>query len=129
MIDRITISTGAAAGANGSATATAYSPHVMGKILKVHVAYKNTPPAATTDLYLYEAEDPNATEYIVNLQNAATDVTLYPRRATVTSLNAPIIYATNNNVHEPFVVCGRLAAKIAGANADDYADVTVWFES
>jgi len=130
MIDRVTISTGAAVGANASATATAYSPHIMGKILKVHVAYKDSPPAATTDFYLYEAEDPAAaTEFIVNLQNQATDVTLYPRRALVTSLNAAIVYAANINVHDPFVVCGRLAAKIDGANAADYADVTVWFES
>jgi len=129
MIDRTTISTGAAVGANGSATATGYSPHIMGRILKVHLAYKDSPPVGTTDLYLYEAEDPNATEYIVNLQNAATDLTMYPRRAVVTSLNAAVVYAANINVHEPFVVCGRLAAKIDGANAADYVEVTVWFES
>jgi len=129
MIDRIKFSTGAAVGANGSATATGYSPHITGKILKVHVAYLDSPPAATTDLYLYEAEDPNATEYIVNLQNAATDATLYPRRNLVTNTNVALVYSTGNNVVDHYVACGRLAAKIDGANAADYVEVTVWFES
>ena len=129
MIDRFKFSTGAAVGANTAATATAYSPHVAGRILKVHVAYKDSPPAGTTDFYLYEAEDPNATEYIVNLQNAATDVTMYPRRALVTNTNTAVIYSTANNVVDHYVVHGRLAAKIAGANAADSVEVTVWFES
>ena len=68
MIDRIQFSTGTAAGAAGSATATNYSESVRGKVLAVHVDYIDSPPA-TTDFTLSDEQDP-ASEAIISLTDA-----------------------------------------------------------
>jgi hypothetical protein len=129
MIDRIQFSTGACAtAAAGSATATGYSPHVAGRVLAVAVEYQDSPPAATTDFTLADESDPLA-EAIVTLANAATDLKLYPRRATQTNANAALLYAAGGTpVSEPYAVHGRLKATIAQANTGDSVLVTVWLE-
>jgi hypothetical protein len=128
MIDRVTLTTGAAAGGAGLATATGYSPHVTGKVLAVYVAYLGSPPAATTDFLLSDADDP-ASESIISLPNAATDIKIYPRRVTEKNDGTDILYVAGEEVYEPYVVHGRLEATIAQANDADYCDVTVWLES
>ena len=128
MINRVQWSTGAAVGADGVATSTGYSVAVRGKVLAVHVAYLLTPPAATTDFTLSDEDDP-AAESIITLVNAATDIKIYPRRATQTNANAALLYAAAGTpVSEPYVIHGRLKATIAQANALDYCTVTVWIE-
>ena len=127
MIDYIQIKTGAAVGANGAATATGQSPHIAGKILAVAVQYLDSPPAGTTVFTLWDSKDPKA-ENIINLVNAATDIKIYPRRVTEKNDGTDILYAAGEEVYEPYVVYGKLSAKIAGANADDSCTVTVWFE-
>jgi len=128
MIDRVQFTTGAAAGASGSATATGYSPHVAGEILAVHVNYEDSPPAATCDFTLSDEADP-ASEAIVSLTDQATDIKLYPRRITEKSDGTDILYTTGEEVFEPYVVHGRLEATIAQANAADYCTVTVWYRT
>ncbi len=125
MIDRIELTTGAAAGSAGSATATGYSAHVVGEVLAVYVNYQDSPPAGTTDFTLSDEADP-ASEAIISLTNAATDIKIYPRRVTEKNDGTDILYTTGEEVFEPYVVHGRLEATIAGANANDYCDVTVW---
>lgn len=127
MIDRVFLTTGAAVGSAGSATATGYSAPVHGKVLAVYVAYLGSPPAGTTDLTLSDEADP-ASEAIVSLVNGATDQKLYPRRVTEQNDGTDILYVAGEEVFEPYVVHGRLEATIAGANATDYCDVTVWIE-
>ncbi len=126
MIDLVQFTTGAASGSAGSATATGYSPPVAGKILAVHINYQDSPPA-TTDFTLSDESDP-ASEAIVSLTNANTDVKLYPRRLVETNDGTDVTYDGTNKVYEHYVVHGRLKATIAQANADDYADITVWIE-
>lgn len=128
MIDVVKLSTGAAVGDDGSATATGYSVHVSGKVMAVYVNYQDSPPAGTTDFALSDEEDP-ASESIIFLSNTATDQKIYPRRVTEKNDGTDILYTTGEEVYEPYVVCGRLEATIAQANADDYVDVTVWLES
>lgn len=128
MIDRVQFSTGAAAGVDGSATATGYSPHVRGQVLAVYVDYKDSPPGATTDFTLSDEGDP-ASESIVNLANTATDVKIAPRRVTETNDGTDILYTTGEEVYAPYVVHGRLEATIAQANAGDSVTVTVWIET
>ena len=125
MIDVIKLSTGAAEGDDGSATATGYSARVDGEVLAVHVNYQDSPPAGTCDFTLSDESDP-ASESIVSLTDQATDIKLYPRRVTEKSDGTDILYTTGEEVFEPYVVSGRLEATIAQANADDYVDVTVW---
>lgn len=128
MIDRIQFSTGAAVGANGSATATGYSSQIAGEVLAVCVDYNDNPPAGTTDFILSDADDP-ASEGIVLLTDQATDIKLYPRRVTEKNDGTDILYVAGEEVHEPYVVHGRLEATIAQANAGDSVTVTVWVRS
>ena len=126
MIDRIQFTTGAAAGEDGSATATGYSPPVAGKILAVHLDYVGSPPA-TTDFTLSDEADP-ASENIVSLADANTDVKLYPRRKIQDNGNNDVTFDGTNEIYEPYVIHGRLKATIAQANPADYITVTVWLE-
>lgn len=128
MIDRIQFSTGAAVGGAGVATATGYSPHVKGKVLAVHVDYVDSPPAGTTDFTLSDEGDP-ISEAIASLADQATDIKIYPRRITEKNDGTDILYVAGEEVHEPYVVHGRLEATIAQANAGDSVTVTVWMES
>lgn len=125
-INMVFFTTGVAAGANGAATATGYSPHIAGEILAVYVNYQDSPPAATTDFTLSDRADP-ASESIISITNSATDVKIYPRRVTEKNDGTDILYTTGEEVFEPYVVCGQLEATIAQANANDYVDVTVWY--
>ncbi len=125
MIDRIQFSTGAAVGSAGSATATGHSVHVRGEVLAVHVAYQDSPPAGTTDFTLSDEGDP-ASEAIISLSDGATDQKICPRRVTEKNDGTDILYTTGEEVHEPYVVHGRLEATIAQANAGDSVLVTVW---
>ena len=126
MIDRIQWSTGAAVGSAASATATGYSAHIAGEILAVHVAYLDSPPAATTDFTLSDEGDP-ASESIITLVDGATNQKIYPRRVTEKNEGTDILYVTGEEVHEPYVVHGRLKATIAQTDADDSVTVTVWY--
>jgi hypothetical protein len=125
MIDRIELTTGAAAGSAGSATATGYSMPVDGEILAVYINYQDSPPAGTTDVTLSDESDP-ASESIISISNAATDVKIYPRRVVELNDGTDITYDGTNEVYEPYVVHGRLELTIAQANANDYIDATVW---
>jgi len=127
MIDRIQFGTGAAAGAAGSATATGYSDTpARGRVLAVHVAYLDSPPA-TTDVTLSDEGDP-AGESVISLVNANTDAKLYPRRVLETNDGTDLSYDGSHQVYGPYVIHGRLQATIAQANAGDSATITVWLE-
>lgn len=127
MIEAVKFTTGAAAGSAGSATATGYSLKIAGKIHAVYVDYQDAPPAGTTDFTLSDEGDP-ASESIILLTNAATDIKIYPRRVVELNDGTDVTYDGTNEVYEHYVVDGRLEATIAGADADDYCDVTVWVE-
>ncbi len=120
MISRVDFDTGAAVGSAGSATSTGYSDHVHGEVMAVYVDYQGSPPAGTTDFTLSDESDP-ASDLIVNLVDAATDIKLYPRHLAEKNDGTD-----GTDAFVPFVVHGRLEATIAGANAADYCDVVVW---
>ena len=128
MIERLQFSTGAAVGANGSATATGHSTPVAGQVLAVHVTYVDSPPAGTTDFTLSDEADP-ASESIITLTNAATDVRIFPRRLLETNDGTDLTYDGTRKVYGRYPVYGRLEATIAGANAADSVTVTVWLET
>lgn len=128
MLGFIKFNTGVAAGGAGVATATGYSPVISGKILAVYIEYLDSPPAGTTDFTLVDENDP-AAESIISLVDAATDIKIYPRRITEKNDGTDILYVAGEEVHEPYVVHGRLKATIAQANNDDSCNVYVWFEA
>jgi hypothetical protein len=122
MIDRIQI-TVTAAGSAGSASGSAYSPHVSGEILKVHVNY--TGDTNTMDVALVDEGDP-AAEEIINLDDQDTDLTLYPRRLTEANDGTDITYDGTRKVYAPYAVHGRLKLSVAQADDGDIVEVTVW---
>lgn len=126
MIDRIVIS-GTCAGADGSSTFTAYSPHVKGKIQAVHISYVGDDPA-TTDVTLADEADP-ASESIVSLTDNATDIKLYPRRLLETNDGTDLTYDGTRKIYAPYIVHGRLKLVVAQANLGDVITATIWIES
>jgi hypothetical protein len=126
MIDRIVIS-GTCTGADGSGAITAYSPHVTGKVLAVHLSYVGD-DAATTDVTLSDEGDP-AAESIISRADTAADIKIYPRRVTEKNDGTDILYTTGEEVFEPYVVHGRLKLVVAQANTGDVITATVWLES
>ena len=128
MIQRVFLTTGAAVGADGVATATGYSPKaVYGKVLAVVIAYLGSPPAGTTDVTLSDESDPTS-EAIVSIANAATDVKIYPRRLLETNDGTDLTYDGTRKIYGHYPVAGKLELTIAGANAADYIDAVVWVE-
>lgn len=127
-IHRVDFSTGVASGSDGSATSTGYSPVIFGEVLKVYVNFQDSPPAGTCDFALSDEGDP-ASEAIVTITNSATDAAFCPRRVTELNDGTDITYDGSNEVYAPYIVAGRLEATIAQVNANDYADVTVWYRS
>lgn len=125
MIDRVQWTVGPAVGADDLATVTAYSVNVSGFVHKVHVNY--TSVAANPDFTLSDAGDP-ASELIINLLNQKTDITVYPRRITQKNDGTDILYVAGEEVHERFIVHGRLEGIFAQADADEQVVVTVWIE-
>ncbi len=125
-MDRVVVSTGPAAGAAGSATATGYGPAVSGQVLAVYVYYGDSPPA-TTDFTLSDEDDP-AGEAIVNLANVNTSQKLYPRRLLEANDGTDLTYDGTRKVYGEYVIHGRLKATIAQANANDYVTAVVWVE-
>lgn len=125
MIDRVQWTVGPAVGVDDAATVTTYSPHVSGFVHKVHVNY--TSAAANPDFTLSDEGDP-ASELIVNLLNQLADITIYPRRITETNDGTDVLYAVGEEVHERFIVHGRLEGIFAQADPDDQVICTVWIE-
>jgi hypothetical protein len=124
MIDLVQWSTGDAAGGAGVATATGYSPPIAGEVLAVYLDYVGSPPAGT-DFVLSDENDP-ASESIVSLTDANSDVKIYPRRKMQDSGNTDVTFDGSNEIYEPYVVHGRLEATIAQANNGDSVTVTAW---
>jgi len=125
MIDLLKILVTASGGA-GTSTGSAYSPHVNGRILAVHVDHSAGGTGAT-DTTLVDAEDP-AAETIYTKSDSVTDVKIYPRRATQNNAGTNITYDGTRIVYEPYVVCGRLLAAIAQANDGQTATFSVWLD-
>jgi hypothetical protein len=126
MIDRIQVKV-TASGSAGSASGSAHSPPVHGRVLKVALAYGGSPPA-TTDVTLQDEADPQS-ENIVNLADANTDLALYPRRSVQDNTNTDLTFDGTHKVCAPYVVHGRLTLAVAGADDGDTITATVWIET
>ena len=126
MIDCIRFTTPAAVGSPGAATATGYSLQVSGRVLSVHLAYHDTPPA-TSDVTLVDENDP-AGEASLSLANANTDLRCCPRRAVQDNAGSDLTFDGTHKLCTPYVVYGRLLGSLAQANAGDSVTFTVWLD-
>ncbi len=109
-----------AAGATG---ATAYSPPIRGRILKVGVDYNTA--ACTVDL---DTDGETNAQKILDLSSANTDATYYPRVQVEDITGTGKEYASGYPIYEPFVVYGRLLLTLVSGTATHSVNVHVTVE-
>ncbi len=126
MIDLVKFSTGPAAGGDGTATATGYSPPVYGKVLSVNVQYNDSPPS-TADVNLSDDGDPTQDAILAKLNNN-TDFRCYPRRSVQSNSAADLTYDGTRKIHDYYVVHGRLKGVLTQVNDGDSVTFMVWME-
>lgn len=120
------LSSGAAVGNNGAATANADTGVVIsGRVLAVGMVYLDSPPAGTTDVVVATKGANGPAQTLLSLANAATDGWWYPRVGTHSTAGAAMLYAAGGAaVGEPPAVHDVVNVKIDQANAGD--SVQVW---
>ena len=123
----ITINSGTAAGADGSATANSTTNNpVFGEIYGVYVKYNDSPPG-TTDVTIAtdgttSGAHPAAT--ILSLTDANTNGWFYPRIGVQTTAGAAMLFAAGGTaVPGKIPTADFIKVTIAQANAGDSVDV------
>ena len=112
------ISSGAAAGGAGVATANATTTTaIVGLIAAVYVDYQDSPPAGTTDVTIATAGTDAPANTILTLTNAATDGWFYPRHAEHDNTGSALATYTPVPIHD------KVKVTIAQANNNDYVEV------
>ena len=123
--ESVTINTGAAAGGDGSATATNTSSHVVtGQICSVGVTYGDSPPG-TTDVTIATAGNNGPSLTILTLTNANTSGWFHPRHVIDNNAGADIEYADGYSVYDKVCIADNVKVTIAQANSPDTAEVVV----
>jgi len=122
------ITTGEAAGADGSATNNENTTQpVVGKLLGVYLKYNDSPPAGTTDIVLKtKGTSPSPpSETLLSIANAATDGWFYPR----TQVNLNSDGSAIANEYDIMPIHDILNFAITGANAGDYVEAWLMLET
>ena len=123
--ESITINSGAAAGADGSATANNTSGHiVVGEICSIGVTYGDSPPAST-DVTIATAGSNGPALTLLTLTNANSDGWFHLRHKTDDESGADITYDGSNEVYEKVCIADTIKVTIAQANSPDTAEVVV----
>ena len=123
--ESITVSSAAAAGSNGSATANNTSGHVVvGQICSIGLTYGDSPPG-TTDVTIATSGDNGPAVRILTVTNAHSDSWFHPRHVVDDNAGANIEYADGYAVYDKVCIADNIKVTIAGANADDTAEVVV----
>jgi len=125
-----TYTLGAAVGGAGTATKSEETPWaIVGSLLAVGIVYKDSPPAATTDVTVSTvAEGGMPSQSVVSLTDAATDTVIYPTHSLTNAAGAAQTYDGTRAIKAPLVVAGRFTIAIAQANEGDYVVVTFVYE-
>lgn len=111
---------GAAVGANGSATANMDSAVVLRGIVRaIHVKYNDSPPAGTTDILITTKGSQAPAQTLLSKADNATDTWFYP--AVANNLNTT--GAAIANQYGPQAIADYVNVKIDQANAGDNIDV------
>jgi hypothetical protein len=113
--------------AAGATTATAYSPTIRGKILKIGVDYNTA--ACTVDI---DTDGETNAQKILDLASANTDATYYPMVAlqdnTGTALDLSDTEGGDVAMYGYFVVYGRIKLSLASGTATHSVTVHVTVE-
>lgn len=111
---------GAAVGADGSATANATTPGVVsGLVMSIYVRYNDSPPAGTTDVTIATAGNRHPALTLLTLTNAATDGWFHPTVAQHDTAGAAV------TDRQTMLISDQIKVTIAQANAEDSVDIWV----
>ena len=113
------LNSGAAAGADGVATANTDSAIVLrGAVLGLYVRYNDSPPAGTTDITIATKGSRAPALTLLTIANAATDGWFWPRVQVHTTAGAAI-----TATYDYAAIDDKINVNIAQANASDSIDV------
>lgn len=121
------LSSGAAAGSDGEATANASTNNpISGRVAAVYVQYVGDPPAGTTDVVVKTTgtspAPPSVT--ILSLTDGATGGWFYPRAAVHSTAGAALTLEGSEPVTDMIPIHDYINVLIDDANAGD--SVNVW---
>jgi len=120
------LSSGVAAGDDGSATNNATSTAVLSGVVRgVYIDYKDSPPAGTTDVTVATAGTNASAEIIHYKANSATSGWFYPK----TLFNLNTTGAATTALYEFISIHDKVKITIAGADAADYVLVYILLEN
>ena len=119
-LQRIRIGSGAL---DAAGDAEAYSVPVRGKVLAVQIKY----PSNTCEVDL-TSSDEQVEQTVLDLAASNTDVVVYPRVKVQNNAGTDVTYDGTNEVHEEYVVFGRLKLVIASGTEGDEVTVDVLVE-
>lgn len=100
------------------------SPPLSGLVYKVRLVLSNN-PGSNTDVTLSCADDPPG-ETIVQRNDLASNLILYPRRPVQDAAGNPLTLEGTRPLTEPYVVHGRLKLTIQQANLGGQCTAWVW---
>ena len=119
------ISSGVAAGNNGSATnSTTTAPMISGRVLATYIQYLDSPPAGTTTATIATANVNYPGQTVISIVNAATSGWFFPRVAVHSNAGAAVTYDGTRPIYEPQPIHDNVKVTISGANAGD--SINVW---
>lgn len=120
------LTSGVAAGEDASATNNATSTAVLSGIVRaIHVEYKDSPPAATTNVTVATVGTDAPAETLYYKADSATDGWFYPK--TLFNLNTD--GAAISSQYEFMAIHDKVKITIDSANADDYVNVYILLEN
>ena len=123
----VTVNSGAASGSNGSATNNGTSTHIVnGEICSVGVTYGDSPPAST-DVTIATTGDHGPALTILTITNANSDGWFNVRHKLDDESAADISYDGTEEVYGKVAVSDTIKVTIAGANANDTAEVVILY--
>lgn len=124
------LNTGAAVGANGSATSSYTTPQVVtGRVVATYIKYNDSPPAGTTTATIATANATYPGQTVISIVNAATAGWFFPRVAVHSNAGAAVTYDGTRPIYDVQPVSDNLKVTISGANAGDSIDVWLMVEN
>jgi hypothetical protein len=123
------INSGAAVGANGSATSSALTTGLVnGKVTGVYIKYNDAPPAGTCTATIATANVNYPGQTVLSVVNAATSGWFFPRVAVHSNAGAAVTYDGTRPIYDAQPVHDQLKITISGVNAADNIDVYLLIE-
>ena len=121
----VTINSGAAAGSSGSATnnGTSSSP-ICGEICSIGITYGDSPPG-TTDVTVATTGDNGPALTLVTVTNGNSNGWFHVRHKIADNAGADITYDGTRDVYEKVCISDYVKVTIAGADANDTAEVLI----